>query len=109
MCDEYEQKSERLKVLEEKVEELRKTQGRFNLSGKCPNRTYMVVEFSSPSLPPSLPPFRSQKDRESLRLSAGEGLSDILPPCSGVAQFSRLSEGGTVGVQSETGSALGHV
>ena len=34
MYDEYEQKCERLNALEEKVNELKKKQGEFNLSGK---------------------------------------------------------------------------
>ena len=32
MCDEYEQKLDRLKALDEKVEELKQKQGEFNLS-----------------------------------------------------------------------------
>ena len=33
MCDEYEQKLDRLKALQKKVEELKLQQGEFNLSG----------------------------------------------------------------------------
>ena len=33
MCDEYEQKLDRLKALDKKIEELKQKQGEFNLSG----------------------------------------------------------------------------
>ena len=42
MCDEYEQKLDRLKALDKKVEELKLKQGEFNLSGTVRSITIIV-------------------------------------------------------------------
>ena len=48
MCDEYEQKTQRLKVLHHKIEEVKKKHGEYAMSGETHHYSIVAMEAGEP-------------------------------------------------------------